>query len=999
MRIHRLGIEAIGPFPDRHDVDLDELSAGGLFLLEGPTGAGKSTLIDAITYGLYGTLGSPQVDERLPSAHAPDREPVIEVVFSTGAGIFRVRRTPPYDRPKRRGEGTTRQNATARLWRLADLDDAAGEPLSGGAQEVGTEVRQILGIDRVQFSQTVVLPQGRFATFLRAKPEERAQVLQDVFGTAVYQRLQAQLAEMARAAKGTLESARQDITSAVATFRGLLAEDDDAVAGLTEAAQALDHETLEQVTANIVTGLGTASTAAEAAQLRAATAERDAQHAWDAQRELDQLLVRRRALLVRQAELAEREPAVSAQRARLAAGRRAAGAAGSLRSHVATTGTATSTEETLARLCAEIEDGPDADLAGTDLGALTTLATELTGEKGALSDPLRLEAGLAARAAALAADEAAVAADRVALTGQDEAIAARPAQREVLEAALAELRRTSTPVAAAELLAAERRKVLEAARRAEAHAAELATAEHDVAQAQLAVTGAWAHEQAVRRRWINGMAGNLAAELTADEPCPVCGSTEHPDPTTESPDHAAIEDVEAATGARQRADTRLVEADGARIRAAERLTAQRQAAGHVTLPDAEATVAAADADVTAARETATRLTRDEAALTAFDAETAALKEQRALAEQAVATAAERLRGATEQLDADRGRCREAAGGAESVAARVTRLEARVAVVDALAGARRHHDDAVRRLTEATAALDEALAEAGFADAASARAAQLAASELAALESELEAYDAEVAGVRSGLADAALAALTGDEVADVAAAQQRHAEHRSALAAANRTAATAATSLDRCERARQALLAVLTQHRQAAAAAAPVLRMAELATGGEGNTRATTLATFVLLRRFEDVVAAANDRLAVISGGRFALLRKDSREGRARRTGLGLEVRDHRTETNRDPHTLSGGETFYVSLCLALGLADVVTSEAGGITLDTLFIDEGFGSLDPHTLDGVLGELSRLQAGGRSVGIVSHVSELKDRIAERIEVSRLPSGASTLTVRA
>src|SRR5690606_11496165 len=134
--------------------------------------------------------------------------------------------------------------------------------------------------------------------------------------------------------------------------------------------------------------------------------------------------------------------------------------------------------------------------------------------------------------------------------------------------------------------------------------------------------------------------------------------------------------------------------------------------------------------------------------------------------------------------------------------------------------------------------------------------------------------------------------------------------------------------DRCERARRSLLAVLSGHRQAAAAAAPVLRMAELATGDEGNARATTLATFVLLRRFEDVVAAANDRLTVISGGRFALLRKDSREGRARRAGLGLEVRDHRTETNLDPHTLSGGETFYVSLCLALGLADVVTSEAG-----------------------------------------------------------------------
>ncbi|MDD9205097.1 SbcC/MukB-like Walker B domain-containing protein, partial [Georgenia sp. 10Sc9-8] len=112
-----------------------------------------------------------------------------------------------------------------------------------------------------------------------------------------------------------------------------------------------------------------------------------------------------------------------------------------------------------------------------------------------------------------------------------------------------------------------------------------------------------------------------------------------------------------------------------------------------------------------------------------------------------------------------------------------------------------------------------------------------------------------------------------------------------------------------------------------------------------------------------------------------------------------QVRDHVTETPRDPHTLSGGETFYVSLCLALGLADVVRSEAGGIELGTLFVDEGFGSLDPETLDDVMTELGKLQSGGRAVGVVSHVAELKTRIAERIEVRRLPAGASTVTVRA
>src|SRR5690606_32384256 len=167
-----------------------------------------------------------------------------------------------------------------------------------------------------------------------------------------------------------------------------------------------------------------------------------------------------------------------------------------------------------------------------------------------------------------------------------------------------------------------------------------------------------------------------------------------------------------------------------------------------------------------------------------------------------------------------------------------------------------------------------------------------------------------------------------------------------------------------------------------------------------NSRQLTLATYVLMRRFEEVVAAANARLVTMSSGQFELERSDEREDvRTRRTGLAMRVVDHRTGVARDPRTLSGGETFYVSLCLALGLADVVAAEAGGIDLGTLFIDEGFGTLDADTLDVVLSELGRLRDGGRVVGVVSHVDALKQSVAERIEVRRRADGSSTLTARA
>jgi exonuclease SbcC len=183
--------------------------------------------------------------------------------------------------------------------------------------------------------------------------------------------------------------------------------------------------------------------------------------------------------------------------------------------------------------------------------------------------------------------------------------------------------------------------------------------------------------------------------------------------------------------------------------------------------------------------------------------------------------------------------------------------------------------------------------------------------------------------------------------------------------------------------------------------APVVRLAGLASGqGGDNTRNLSLATYVLQRRFEDVVAAANTRLTTMSDGRYAIVASEQREdARTRTTGLAMQVADHWTGARRGPRTLSGGETFYVSLCLALGLADVVSAEAGGVELGTLFVDEGFGSLDPHVLDQVVTELGRLRAGGRTVGVVSHVETLKQVIADRVEVRPMPDGSSTLSVRA
>jgi exonuclease SbcC len=332
----------------------------------------------------------------------------------------------------------------------------------------------------------------------------------------------------------------------------------------------------------------------------------------------------------------------------------------------------------------------------------------------------------------------------------------------------------------------------------------------------------------------------------------------------------------------------------------------------------------------------------------------------------------------------------------------------VAALDRRVGALRAVVDADDRARVADAAVIErqaevarVVAEHDFPDVAAARAALLDAAEAARLRAEVDGADRERAVVDAGLAEPAVVAAAQDDadVLDLDGARTAAHTAAQALDLATRAAATTGDRAAAAERCATDLARALAARESTSARSRAVVRLADIAAGAPGhNTTGVTLGTYVLMRRFEDVVAAANDRLRAMLGGRFTLETSDERESgtRSRRTGLALAVRDHTTDTTRDPRSLSGGETFTVSLCLALGLADVVQAEAGGVALGTLFVDEGFGTLDPETLDGVVDQLAKLTAGGRQVGIVSHVEELKQRIPDRIAVRRSPGGGSHVT---
>ncbi|MCS5504619.1 AAA family ATPase [Curtobacterium flaccumfaciens] len=993
MYLHRLELRAIGPYPDLVTIDFAALAASGVFLLEGPTGSGKSTIIDAVVFALYGGLaGSDASSDRLHSQHAdPAVEPFVELVFETGAGVFRVRRTPQYDRPKQRGTGTVKQQASVQLFRLAAPTDVAGEPLSSRIPEVGVEIARIVGLDRAQFLQTVVLPQGEFARFLRSPGEDRRKLLQSLFGTQVYDRTADELAARRRAVQAEVEGADGRVRDALARF-----------------AQAADlAEADESVVPGTVASLRATADAAEAARTAAAAA---ATAATDHERSVTAraaALERRAALLRRQALLDDDAPAIEQARAAVATAERAARVAAVADGLDAATARADDTAAAAARLRDQHA------LRAVDAQQIARRRDTLTDALSDVRHLVAVEAEADARRTAIA--EATATASRLTddLAALDTALESRPSERaRIVEAA----RTASTTAADADAAAHEVARVqslradLAARDRAERRVAD---AERVVADARRRATEALDAERSLRERRIAGLAGELGAALTPGDPCPVCGSTAHPSVAAPQDDHPTIQAVESAGDATRLADQQL--ADAAADLAVDRAEHLRLTAvvGTVDTVALDAMAVAADERVRAAHEAAALVLEHERERTAHDTATRALERERNDLDARRTVLASTAASDAERLEADLRSVHEANDrlaalldsdddrSPASLHAVVDELDGRLTVLRAVAEADERAATAARARDERGAEVARILDEQSFPDVAAARAGLLDPDTVARFRSSISAAESERAVVRAGLDDPAVVQAADDdpEQLDVPAAQAERVRATAELDEATRLAVTAAHRAEAVEQCATEVHRTVRARQETSARSRAVVRLADVANGvASVNPTGITLGTYVLMRRFEDVVAAANDRLRGMLAGRFTLETSDERESgsRSRRTGLALAVHDHTTDTVRDPRSLSGGETFTVSLCLALGLADVVQAEAGGVSLGTLFVDEGFGTLDPETLDDVIGQLSRLTAGGRQVGIVSHVEELKQRIPERIAVRRTPTGGSRVT---
>lgn len=1024
MKIRWLRITGIGPFASEHTVDFSAFEDSGLFLLDGPTGAGKSTLIDAITFALYGDVARTKdaSKDRLRSNHISDSDPSeADLVFEVATGIYRVTRTPAYTPAGKKSQ----RNSKSTLTRVVEDPDAPDgwrtvEPIASGPRDVGFEIPRIVGLDKDQFLQTIVLPQGKFSQFLNATSDAREQILRDIFDTQIYVDFTKALVDAAASSKRGIEERRVAAVSAFERVRALddaLSEDAHADAPGSEKRAAEDEEA-----AQLDAGAEDASAVRRWAQdacdrAREAHAQtlRVAEVATAAAREASRALSEGRALAEAQAEharlsaklteLTAAEEAVASDRERARQARRALAVAPFDAAVTEASARLESAGDQVTALSPALGDEASAAPESLTPEAVSALGEraqaqrdEASRTRGSLEEALALERSLPDLRAQI---ESLRSRHEQALARIASIETEREALPERIEQATESLRRMradadTLPEAASTLRALNER--LDASMQADLLRSALLGASDELREATVAAKLANAAAADGHDLWIAQSASALARELKEDTPCPVCGSAEHPSPAPATHGEITREQVAELDQARDRAENALRDAQARHQDLVRRIAQLNEVAGAPT-PTLE-TERDRAADIVAKLEALSpQIAEIEAALGQERVRLGGLTDSLASAREAAASLASTLQERESALSAALTRVDTERADFVSLGERAAALDERAHRTALLARACADWDSARAAHVKAQHSLAEALEEQRL-ESNSWRSLLLPLPEVEALEARAAAHDKELFAVREALASERLTHAAAAPAPDLEALTETARKAEADAAGAARASGILEQHCAQLDAAQASLEEALDALARAREQAGPIRRLADIATAsGPENLASTPLSAWVLIARLKEVLAAANPRLAAISSGRYELASVPDDGTASRKSGLGLAIIDHDTDAMRSPRTLSGGETFYTSLALALGLADVVSAEAGGVELRTMFIDEGFGSLDSHTLSLVMAQLQALRSAGRTVGVISHVEEMATQIADQIQVRPLPEGGSTLSVRA
>ena len=1088
MILHNLEFEAFMAYPKRQEINFDTLNNAGVFLLNGPTGAGKTTILDAICYALYGETSSDRESAKLHStyaAHSGTKPRVLLDVTLHGKRL-RIDRTPAYNKPITRGarKGQMREeSAKATLAELAPGADPADEkawiPISSSVAEVNRTIAERTHLTKEQFLKVVLLPQGQFAQFLKSKPKERKELLKKMFPVEHYEQLFDALLEESKKAqqdvaqdentqRGYLERARAEMLALQALLDAADPEaegtdtEGSAVEGFVEAGEEPENLTAESVTAETLDAW--VAGGVERARETSTREKQEQQRLTDEADQNTRLLAERAQLQAdwreyeqlceRRTRLTERAEGHKAQSEELAQARAAAPLHAQYTQVHAESQALAAREQEQSACASALEENGRALLAAlrdeetsadvtfpeeTTFAALPDLEpAEQETQLEALLDTLRV---LQKKDAQLTDEEAAVAAllkqanaleqdkARAEKTLSDLTAAAEQLAEELAGYSTADEERTLAAHLvteaqqkhdAAQQMQQKRDAASAAVAEAEKQNKRTATAEQKAqekwqasAQQALAATEEFKNLQVLRLAQASSL---LARELKDGEPCAVCGSVEHPAPAQIAEGEQLVEraDLDAAKEREDKAHKQARTHELAKDRATKaHQEASEALAAARTQYETLAAQGECDVEQTAAQlqQAQTRLAQAQSRVTARDGVLAKVERVRVELQKAQ-EALRTIEGAAVEAQT---RHRDAAARCEATAADLAPARAAVGFaqrVEAVEGYRAAHQRLARavlllgqareRHALAAAAAERLLAESSFESAELVHAAVRTSERVDALEQAVAAYELEHARLLEGFGREAIVAVAARAAAGEQAPddlqgvrerveQLRAAAHRLTLREGERESMLRSLHVLRGEYA--AFRAKTAQRYDRAQ------MLANLAAAARGDTlggyeHQVDLVSYVLGAEFERILHSASLHLDRMSEGRYGMVFSDHRaKGSRSGGGLNLEITDTWTGEPREASSLSGGESFLASLSLALGLAEVVQANNGGIELDTLFIDEGFGTLDAETLDMVMGTIESLRDSGRTIGLISHVEEMKNRIPAQIVVEKGQNGSS------
>lgn len=1012
MRPLSLTMAAFGPFATEQVIDFKLLGKNPLFLINGPTGAGKTTILDAICFALYGkTTGDEREGSQMRCDMADDeRLTEVSFTFELGERQYHIRRVPEQPRAKKSGDGYTVQKPEAQLTCI-ERDGTEVLLVAAKVSEATAQIEQLTGLDVDQFRQVMVLPQGKFRELLMADSKAREKIFSQLFQTHIYRKIEDKLKQQALGIKKEVEAMRnrRDGVLQGADLESDAALNDELKALAPELASATEKKAKIDKQVQLVSQ--------QLEQAKQLTAEFSS---------LEQL-----NLLARQ--LDEQKTQIDQQQQQLLAARNAKQLQPVYQAVEARK--LELTQATEQQLKSQANQQQSEAMLNQSLAAIETLPALETQQQQTLTT-LQQRRTLLPQLKQLEQLKAHVSDSLQQMTHAEQLgkqtkakLAQLNDEKLAAQAQMPELKAHSQQLLTLQQQISDTKHYLQfyaqwlrGSAEMEQINARLVSAKERGAQLKAHHQECQVYSQTLTLRWHQGQAAILAAQLSAGEACPVCGSLEHPQPAQSEQVVPTDEEREAAQANEQSALTALTNARSDYRQLIEKLkdVEQRNRELAEQLPGIDSlTQAGLETTLGQLEQQFAAATKAQQQLVDIDSRLTALQQQEVLLNQQLEQEREQYRQLEKQFNESAGQLKQLQAAIPQELVDLTALEQEIDKLEQTAAQlklqisslREQHAKAERQSASAAAQLqsaNETLARANeqhllavseferqlqtskFDSLAAFQVAMLTDEQLAVLEQQIKQYEQRCITNKANIAqlETKLAGCTPPDITAITDSKtQLEAQQQSVLHQWQQLSGR----MRQLEQTAEQLNSLDTQSKQLEAQYAVVGTLSDVANGNTGNK--ISLQRFVLSVLLDDVLLEASHRLQMMSKGRYRLLRKEDKTKGNKASGLELEVEDAYTAKVRSVATLSGGESFMAALSMALGLSDVVQAYAGGIKLDTLFIDEGFGSLDQDSLELAIRTLMDLQSAGRMVGVISHVSEMKEQIGSRLDIIKTATGST------